>query len=105
MKKKTTELNVLLTHHIKGYKNYIACHYDEMPNRSNREESFALDHMFKYILVHHSKAGMVARKTISLVSGGQVLCYPPFMNRKQRAELKKMYQNEFQNLYPGDLLS
>lgn len=105
MKKKTTELNVLLTHHIKGYKNYIACHYDEMPNRSNREESFALDHMFKYILVHHSKAGMVARKTISLVSGGQVLCYTPFMNRKQRAELKKMYQNEFQNLYPGDLLS
>lgn len=87
MKKKTTELNVLFTHDIKGYKNYIACHYDEMPNRSNREERFALDPMFRYILVHHSKAGMVASRTTSMVSGGQVNCYKPFMNRKQRAEL------------------
>ena len=94
MKKKTTELNVLLRHHFKGYKNYIACHYDEMPNRSNSEERFALDHMFKYILVHHSKAGMVARRTTHMVSGEQVHCYPPFTKRKQRAELKNKTKNK-----------
>lgn len=47
---------------------------------------------------------MVVRRTTPTVAGAQSHGYPPFMNRKQRAQARAMDQNKFQSLCPSDLL-